>query len=169
LAVALPRDEFVICITREAEFEIPPIKKPELKEFIEATIEQCLISTDVFFGFNDNSLSPTEQRVGGFDIGRFASPEEYEFIVQQRTPLKHRHLVKNLKTGLYKDEADISIAARALHSVVLSLDSKKGPLNAAYQQGGKVVFLTHFDPKVVSLATFIRTKLTEQGNNHHGR
>ena len=47
LEVELPSDEFCICITREAEFEIPPIPdgKAELKMFIEATIARCGIQT----------------------------------------------------------------------------------------------------------------------------
>ena len=60
LAVELPRDEFCLCLTREAEFEIPPIppEKAELKAFIEATIAKCGIQTDTYFGFNDSSLPP---------------------------------------------------------------------------------------------------------------
>ena len=51
LATELPRDEFCICITREAEFEIPPMP-PEKRAFAEATIAKCIITTDAFFGFN---------------------------------------------------------------------------------------------------------------------
>jgi hypothetical protein len=48
-------------------------------------------------------------------------------------------------TPLYPKEADILLAARASHSVVLSLDDKRGPIRDAYQQGGMVVFLTDFE------------------------
>jgi len=155
LATALPRDEFCVCITREAEFEIPPIpaSKADLKAFIEATIRDCTISTDSFFGFHDPSLPDDEQRVGGFDVGRWVQPGEAAFLAQQKTPLR----AKNPKTRLFKNEADISIAARAFTGVVLSLDAKKGPINDAYKQGGKVVFLTDFDRSGLSLAEFIRT------------
>lgn len=82
LEVELPSDEFCICITREAEFEIPPIPdgKAELKMFIEATIARCGIQTNSFFGFYDDRLPQNEQRVGGFDEGRWASPEELAFM-----------------------------------------------------------------------------------------
>lgn len=163
LATALPREEFCICITREAEFEIPPIRNHELKIFIETTIEKCKIPVDMFFGFRDETLSQSEQRTGGFDAGRFASSEEIAFMTQQRTPLKERHKKKNPKTGLYKDEADISIAARSFHSVVLSRDSKPGPINDAYKQGGQVVFLNEFDRANMTLRDFIKSKLTELG------
>ena len=49
-----------------------------------------------------------------------------------------------------------SLAARSFHSVVLSLDAKAGPINDAYQQGGKVVFLTDFDKSGMSLSDFIK-------------
>lgn len=151
LALELPRDEFCICLTREAEFEIPPIKSDELKAFINATIQNCVIQTDAFFGFNDDSLPQSEQRVRGWGIGRWASREELAFINQQRTPLG-----KKRKTKLYNDEADISLAARSFHSVVLSFDAKSGPINDAYKQGGNVVFLTDFDQSKMSLADFVR-------------
>jgi hypothetical protein len=161
LSVALPSEEFCICITREAEFEIPPIQntKPELKEFIETTIKKCNILTDSFFGFYEETFSQSEQRVGGLDIGRFASREEIVFMDQQRTPLKLRHQKKNSKTKLYKDEADISLAARSFHSVVLSFDDKNGPINDAYKQGGKVIFLTNFEQSNLSLSDFIKKNL----------
>jgi len=156
LAVEFPRDEFCLCLTREAEFEIPPIppEKAELKAFIEATIAKCGIQTDTLFGFNDASLPPDEQRVGGLGVGRWANPEEIAFIAQQKTALRDS---KKRPTKLYPGEADISLAARAFHSVILSLDAKAGPINDAYKQGGKVVFLTDFDNSGMSLSNFIKT------------
>jgi hypothetical protein len=153
LAVELPLDEFCLCITREAEFEIPPTP-PEKKAFIEATIAKCRIPTDTFFGFNVDSLPPDEQRVGGWNMGRWASPKEIDFIAEQRTAL---NATRKRPTKLHPGEADISLAARSFHSVVLSFDKKKGPLKDAYEQGGKVVFLTDFDKSGKSLSDFIKT------------
>lgn len=155
LSVELPKDRFALCLTREAEFEIPPLasKRPELYAFIQDTIKSCSISTDYIFGFYDDSLPRDQQRYGGFDQGRFMSEEEHAFIQQQRQPLQQ--LRPKRPTGLYKDEADTAIAARSFRSVVLSLDRKKGPINNAYQQGGTVVFLTDFAGSGLSLADFI--------------
>ena len=83
LADALPKDEFRLGITREANFEIPPTPADK-KAFIEATIAKCEIETDTFFGFSAPSLPQNEQRVGGFDTSRFASAEEIAHINQER-------------------------------------------------------------------------------------
>jgi hypothetical protein len=158
LSVELPREDFCVCLTREAEFEIPPIPSTALKAFIDATISKCVIRTDSFFGFNDDSLPQSEQRVAGFDVGRWASSEEIAFMRQQRAQLVP---AKKRKTKLYKDEADISLGARSFHSVVLSLDAKTGPINNAYKQGGKVIFLTDFDNSGISLRSFVKAALTK--------
>jgi len=160
LATALPSDEFCVCITREAEFEIPPVaeKNPELFRFITDTINRC-VKTDVIFGFYNPAFAADQQRVGGFGQGRFVTQEESVFMAQQRTPLKQRHQTIRKKTGLYVEEADIAIGARALHSVVLSFDAKKGPINDACRNGGSVVFLTDFDASGLSLADYIKAKI----------
>lgn len=74
------------------------------------------------------------------------------FIEQQKTRLG---TTKKALTKLYKNEADISVAARAIHSVVLTLDKKVGPINDAYKQGGNVVFLNDFDSSGLTLKEFI--------------
>jgi hypothetical protein len=82
------------------------------------------------------------------------------FTEQQKTKLGD---TKKPKTRLYKNEADISIAARSFQSVVLSLDSKKNdPIATAFKQGGKVVNLANFDKSGLSLADFIKSKITNQ-------
>ncbi|MCU6501827.1 hypothetical protein LPN04_28960 [Rugamonas sp. A1-17] len=124
LATALPSDRFCLAITREAKFEIPliPDDKADLKDFITVTIARCTIRADSLFGFYDGAFTADEQRFGGLDEGRWASKKELDQLAQQRTPLSQ---VKR-KTGLYKNEADRALALRAIHSLVLSLDEKKG-------------------------------------------
>jgi hypothetical protein len=100
---------------------------------------QCDIKTDVYFGFATAGLSPGEQRFGGFGVGRWATPEEIRFISEQRRSPVSR------PTKLAKHEADISLAARALHSVVLTLDQGSVALKNAKAQGGKVVYLNAFE------------------------
>jgi len=158
LSLELPNSEFCLCMTREAEFEIPPIpkEKAELKKFIEDTIKKCVIKPESYFGFFNPNHSNEEQRVGGFNVGRFASAKEIAFMGPQKARLG---VVKKASTKLYKNEADISVAARAMHSVVITLDKKTGPINDAYKQGGKVVFLNDFDSSGVTLKEFILNNL----------
>lgn len=154
LATELPAEEFALHLTREAEFEILPT--PDNKRlYILDNIEKCNIDTRPYFGFFDDRHSLADQRVGGLDIGYLASREEIEFIQSQQSRLGTN---KKEKTRLFKNEADISLAARSLHAVVLTLDRKTGPLLDAYHQGGKVVFLNDFDSSGLSLKRFILTK-----------
>ena len=149
LAVELPSDEWGIMHTREAEFEIP-VGKPELDAFIKETMTRCNVRTDSFFGFADNTKPLAEQRFGGFGIGRWAHPDEIAFLAGQRASQVER------PTKLQKHEADISLAARSFHSIVLTLDRRSAPLKAAHNQGGKVVWLNTFDDSGLSLADFIK-------------
>lgn len=148
LAVELPSRSWTLTHTREAEFEIP-VGKPELDDFINSTMKRCNVRTDSFFGFSDANKPLDEQRFGGFNVGRWAHPEEIAFIANQRFSSVKR------PTKLSKHEADISLAARALHSIVLTLDKKSAPLRIARSQGGKVVYLNDFDAGDMSLANFI--------------
>ena len=121
LAVVLPAIEWGIMHTREAEFEIP-VGKPELDVFIRETTKRCKIQTDSLFGFADEKKPLVEQRFGGFGIGRWAHPDEVVFLASQRASHAKR------PTKLQKHEADISLAARSFHSVVLTLDRRSAPL-----------------------------------------
>jgi hypothetical protein len=158
LAVELPSDEFGIGITREAEFEIAATaaRNPELKAYIDDTIAKCRIETDSYFGFYCDSFAREEQRVAGFDVGRWASSRELEFIAQQQRWLRE----EKRKTKLYVNEADISLAARSFVSVVLTCDKKPGPLRDAYEQGGMVVYLNGFETSGLSLRNYIKAAIS---------
>jgi hypothetical protein len=149
LAVELPAGEWGIMHTREAEFEIP-VGKPELDAFIKETMERCNFRTDSLFGFADSAKPVAEQRFGGFGVGRWAHPDEIAFLASQRGSQVER------PTKLRKHEADISLAARSFHSIVLTLDQKSAPLRAASSKGGKVVWLNTFDDSGLTLANFIK-------------
>jgi len=155
LATELPCPDYRLCLTREAEFEIEPIENESLKAFIQRAIRDCGIETHSYFGFYDESHPPNEQRVGGFNQGYWASKEEIAFIHQQRGRLGSE---KKQSTRLYKNEADIGLAARSFHYIVLSLDDKPGPISDAHKQGGHVVFLTDFDQSGMSLSEFIEAR-----------
>jgi hypothetical protein len=148
LSSEFPPEEVRLWITREMEFEIPQM--PERKRtFVQTTIAKCNIGTDAFFGFFDDSRPPEEQRVQGFGHGRWASAQELDFLASENRSVVVR------PTKLHKHEADVSLAARSFHSVVLTLDAKRGPLKRAFRQGGKVVFLNSFDTCSISLREFV--------------
>jgi len=157
LSVEFPNHTYCLCMTREAEFEIPPIpdSKADLKVFIEDTISRCVM-TDFLFGFRDERHTAEDQRYGGFDQGRWASEQEIAFFRQQHTKIGSN---KKKATRLYPQEADISLAARSFESIVLTLDAKKGPINTAYQQGGRVIFLKGLDESNLSLRGYVEHEI----------
>jgi hypothetical protein len=106
--------------------------------------------TDSRFGFFDRTKPASEQRYGGWGIGRWASQKEFSFLA------KHRASEIARPTGLQKHEADIALAARSFGSVVLTLDKKNSALRDALNQGGNVVYLNDFDASGFTLAEFIR-------------
>ena len=156
LAAELPRERFDLHVTKEAGFETRALvgrsDMAELLAYIEAQRAAAGVLTDSYFGFADSALAVEDQRVGGFDEGRWISPEESTFLA------KLQPVVGRLRSsGLYKNEADLSLAARAMVATVLTFD-KRGPLRTAYQEGGDVVFLHDFDASGLSLADFVTTR-----------
>jgi len=157
LSQEFPRELFTLWITREAEFEIPPIKKPGLKDYIAIQVSLAEIKTHSYFGFYDESHAPEEQRVGGFDVGWFVSQQELDFIASQRSKVGES---KKASTRLFKNEADISVASRSFHSVVLTTNFRQGqPLRAAMEQGGRVVFLNDFPTSGLSLCAYVKNRI----------
>lgn len=156
----LPRPYFGLSITGEANFEIEPLssKKPELYDFIMKSIDSSQIEEDCFFGFYDETLPPEKQRNGGFGSGRFISQEESDYLAALNEKINRKSVRKS--TGLFKNEADVSIAARSVNSIVLTLDVQHGPLKKAMDMGGKVISLKQFDPSGESLKEYIMRELS---------
>ncbi|HHQ4779536.1 TPA: hypothetical protein ACSP0C_003292 [Aeromonas veronii] len=157
----LPRPDFGLSITREATFEIEPLrtKKPELYDFIMNSIDSSQIEEDCFFGFYDETLPPEKQRNGGFGCGRFISQEESDYLVSLNENINRNSVRK--ATGLFKNEADVSVTIRSIHSIVLTLDVKPGPLRKAMDCGMKVISLEQFDPSGESLKEYIMRELPQ--------
>ncbi|MBD9616739.1 hypothetical protein [Pseudomonas sp. PDM07] len=159
LSKEFPSEQFELRIVGEQVLEkrAIPEGKQWLKKFIEDSIESWGIKVDRLFGFYDTRHSSEDQRVGGYGDGfggggRYTSLEESEFIKEQR---KEGELEKR-KSGLYPDETDISLGARAMAgSTVITLDAKKGPLRTARDMGAPVVFLTDFIASGKSLRDFV--------------
>ena len=154
----LPSEDFVLCITREAEFELVSLakKRPDLRAYIDRTVSDCDVRVHSYFGFFQEDHAADEQRIGGFDQGCWISQPEMDFIVSQRSKFG---TTKKPSTRLFKNEADIALVAVSLHSIVLTLDQKKGPLRDALNQGGRVVLLNDLPMSGMSLRTYIEARI----------
>lgn len=159
ISQVLPRPYFGLSITREATFEIEPLisKRPVLYNFIMESINSYQIEEDCFFGFYDESIPPDKQRNGGFGCGRFISKEEADYL---KVLSENVNYSSARPTGLFKNEADVSIAVRSIHALVLTLDTKPGPLKKAMDSGMKVISLKQFDPSNENLKEYIMRELS---------
>ena len=163
----LPNNTFQLYMTSEAEFEIHGMPK-EIRDYAESFIKTGVIKTDSYFGFCDDSLPADEQRVGGFgdlfnpDVGgRFITFEESTFIDSESTCIGPQ----KRPTGLYKNEADVSLAARALHNIVLTCDGKKALKRVKEIHNGLIIDLKKFQTDA-SLGDFIKQELAILGETN---
>lgn len=138
LAEELPQLQFAIFIPREVEIEHLAIpdkeEKQSLKQFIAETIVECDVQTTSYFGF----AAPEGEvdRHGAFGVGTFIELEEVHRLGEMRHFYGRRR-----PSGLARNEADVMLASQSCSSVVLSCDSKPGPLTYAQERGGKVLFV----------------------------
>lgn len=154
LEVELPRDLFSVYVTREVEIELEAIPdvgsdgtdKSALKRYINQNIDQKPVTTSYVFGFQtlepDGTPSPV-QVYGGFDVGTWQSEEEQDFYSKPEISSQLQGM-KRTKSGLGKNQADASLGAKSLSSIVLTNErmDKVGPLKVAADLGGKVVYLS---------------------------
>lgn len=159
----LPDGEFHLCVTREVEFEMALMPPPK-KEYVQRHCQTGRINTDTYFGFYDETLGPNEQRRSGFGEpndphagGRFAEEEEAAVISSERRSIGPG----KRPTGLYRNEADVMLAARSQRGIILTCDvSKNGPLKRAQsRRPGTVVDLKKWS-KSTPLADFIRSEIS---------
>jgi hypothetical protein len=152
LSKELPVDEFDLFVTKEVgSFEMPtiPENKNSLKEYVQKQMDERAIKENSYFQFSSYGDPPGyRHRGGGFGEGRFASPKELDLIKRFEVPRG-----KERKTGLYKNEADASLAVRACAGdIVLTAEI---PDNGPLKESGRVVSLLGFDPSKQSLKDYI--------------
>lgn len=145
----LPIDIFSIYVTREVEIELEAIPdvgrdstdKSALKDYIKKSIKKRSVTTSYVFGFqtleSDGTPSPI-QVYGGFGVGTFQSPDEQDFYAKPEIK-QHVQSGKKTNSGLGKNQADASLAAKSLNSIVLTNErvGKAGPLKVAADLGVK--------------------------------
>lgn len=156
LGEALPKSEYRLAITREAEFEINMLPDEKLA-YVRGNITSGEVRTDIYFGFSDGSPPGSPQRVGCFGEGRFISSAESAVLAAE----SGRVGSTQRPTGLYKNEADVSLAARSVHSILLTCD-KKGILGRVEEKYGATVIDLSTWPEGLSLSDFIRGALKNE-------
>jgi hypothetical protein len=159
----LPSSEFALAVVRQVEIEARAISNIPLRSYIEQTMEQRDVLVDAHFGFYDELHSADMQRVVGFGGGTWASEEELN--VYRAEALRDAAVARDdqprqgiKKSGLFKHEADVALAARSFHSIVLTLDAKDA-LKRALESGGAVVSLCGLKRSGLSLRAFLAEPL----------
>ena len=152
LLMELPEHEFNLLITPEVKIEIKYMPKDKL-EYVNSILQGKRVDLDQYFGFAEDPRaggfgSVTDPKVGG----RFISVPEQEFIKSEEPKKAMR------PTGLRKDETDTYLAARSLHSAVLTCNIKSSIKRAKNSHEGIVIDLKKYK-KGEPLADFIKREL----------
>jgi len=161
LNAELPPDKFSIFSTNEVNIEIDAtpdagkdgVSKIKYKRYIAKAFEDRQIPPDSPFGFN---TGPGPQRFSPFNQGTFQSDQHREWYAR---PENKKYGKVNPATGLAKHEADASLAVHAFESIILTNDKEPGPLKRSIKEGGKVVLLSTFERKSISLWDYISAAL----------
>lgn len=154
LAVDVSVQDFVFSMTREAEFEVRAMPDV-LKAYVSKWVQNGRVGTDTYFGFAEMG-SGVDSRVGGFGCGRFIAPSESAILSAEQGVVK----ATLRPTGLYKNEADVSLAARSVHSVILTSDAKKVLGRVVSKYGGVVVNLALW-PADIPFDTYMKASCAE--------
>ena len=158
-----PKDRFNLFIIKHGRFEVDqmPDSCSELRSYIESHFDNC-VTINSAFGFRDPSLPDSEQRVSGFGVGRFTSKEEND--ARRELKEKYGSNIKRKETQiLFKQEADIELAARSTQNIVLTFDARKGPLKEAFDSGHKVIFLSYDEAENFLVDDFMTDLLLKVG------
>ncbi|HWM69121.1 MAG TPA: hypothetical protein VNO35_21210 [Steroidobacteraceae bacterium] len=151
----LPPNEFELYLTREVEIELLAIPdtvtddsdKVGLKKYIAESRNRSGIKVVAHFGFRESG--PT---AAPFGHGTFPSASERARLEEFRPFFFNK---SKRPTGLAKNQADASLAARSFDHIVLTNDNSGGPLADAARKGAMVVRIGGFDPKARSLRDYI--------------
>lgn len=168
LAKELPRSQFSIYVTREVEIELSAIPdvggdgadKGLLKAYIKQNLSSAFVETSYVFGFQtiepDGTPSPVHV-YGGFDVGTWQSDEERNFYAKHEIK-KQLQAGKKNNSGLGKNQADASLAAKSLTAIVLTNErmNKPSPLKLAAELRGKIIYLQdQVEPSGLSIGDYV--------------
>ncbi|PKG39750.1 hypothetical protein [Psychromonas sp. Urea-02u-13] len=156
-----PKVRFSLYITTHGKYEI--VQMPErcstVKEYAQRNLHSGMVKEDAVFGFHSDLFPEEYQRSSGFGKGRFSTTEEQAILrklLEKYGTIEKRHDTQIL----FKQEADIQIAARSMFHPIITFDAKKkGALNYMSKNGGKVVFLSRKESESISPSKFMRNLL----------
>jgi hypothetical protein len=138
-----PSNSYELFITTHGKYEILQLvteDKQYVKEFALEALKS-IVREDAIFGFYSDLFPKEYQRASGFGVGRWF--DKSESLVKSELISKYGTSKKRKESQiLFKEEADIELAARSKNSPVITFDANKsGPLLYALNQGWQVVSL----------------------------
>lgn len=157
-----PEARFSLYITTHGKYEI--FQMPEtccvVKDYAQKYLDSGMVKEDTIFGFYSDLFPEEYQRSSGFGKGRFSTTEEQ--VVLRELLEKYGTIEKRHDSQiLFKQEADIQIAARSIFHPIITFDSKKkGALNYISKNEGKVIFLSRKESESISPSKFMENLLT---------
>lgn len=163
LSDLLPPESFDLWITREQEIEIPKtdrVGKEGLGAFIRGAIESGRVKVEWLFGFDESDTPDEQRRFGGFDEGVWGPKAICDYY---EAPQNKPDLTKTTNSGLFKNEGDLALAARAhvpgqfvLTAEKDSARKAKGPLQRALHDGKRVLLWADYQASALDLAEYIQ-------------
>lgn len=170
IGAELPADRFSLFMPREVEIELAAIEDTEdkapLKAFIAASFAVQEPEVTCTFGFAEAQPPGAPQIYGGFDQGTFASEEELSYRARPDVARHVEGKPTRPKTGLTKNQADVSLAVSSLTAVVITADKKNGPLPSAADHGGMVVILPVGEDPTGSLDRLVTECWARRNGDH---
>jgi hypothetical protein len=155
LAIELPADEFSICHTREAEFEIP-VGKLELDVFNTSTLARCNIQTGSYLGSRTTASRRTNN--GSAALTSAASPA----MRRSRSSRLRRHRRSCGRPSCRNTKPIFHCGGAIVPHRRAEPGPQKHGASKRYDQRGKVVYLDDFDASSPSLAEFIKARMRHQ-------
>ncbi len=156
IATYFPKSKYSLYITTHGKYEIlqMPLRCNGLRGYVEKALIS-LVREDAIFGYYNDFFPVEQQRLSGYDVGRYISSSE---LLLKRELFKKYGSTEKRKNSqiLFKQEADIELASRSIEHTILTFDCKKGPLLDAKNRGGKIIFLDRVKSEKLPVEMFMK-------------
>jgi len=153
-----PKGNYELLITTHGKYEIFQMVREDKKYVKDFALKafEFAVREDPIFGFYSDLFPKEYQRSSGYGIGRFC--DKSESLVRRELFSKYGSFQKRKESQiLFKEEADIELAARSKNSPVVTFDANKsGPLRYALDQGWQIISLDIARSKNIASDDFMR-------------